>query len=87
MAMLIGCPNCGQRDAYEFRFGGEVTTRPAPGSSEEDWAEYFYTRRNLAGVQREWWHHRFGCRKWFISQRDTTTNEVQATFWPEGAQR
>jgi heterotetrameric sarcosine oxidase delta subunit len=35
-----------------------------------------YFRRNVAGVQREWWHHRFGCELWFLAERDTRTNEV-----------
>src|SRR5205814_9391619 len=36
-------------------------------------------RRNVAGVQREWWNHRFGCRLWFLAERDTRTNEVLRT--------
>ena len=38
--------------------------------------EYNYFRRNVAGVQREWWYHRSGCRTWFQAERDTRTNEV-----------
>ena len=29
MSFLLACPNCGPRDVYEFRFQGEVTSRPA----------------------------------------------------------
>ena len=83
MAFLIGCPNCGPRSVYEFRFGGEVTARPAPDASEGEWSRYFYARRNVAGEQREWWYHRFGCRKWFLALRDTVTNQVHETSWPE----
>ena len=64
MAFLLACPNCGERSVYEFRFGGEVTPRPEPDASREKWTAYFYTRRNVAGDQREWWYHSFGCRKW-----------------------
>ncbi len=83
MAFLLNCPNCGERSVYEFRFGGEFTTRPAPGASQEEWTGYFYARGNVAGTQREWWNHRFGCRKWFLALRDTVTNQVRETFWPE----
>ena len=82
MAFLLACPNCGQRNVHEFRFGGEVMPRPSPDASSEEWARYFYDRRNVAGVQREWWYHKFGCRKWFVALRDTVTNEVQQTSWP-----
>jgi sarcosine oxidase delta subunit len=27
---LVKCPNCGDRNVYEFRFGGEVVQSPAP---------------------------------------------------------
>ena len=30
----------------------------------------------VAGVQREWWHHRYGCEAWFQAERDTRTNDV-----------
>lgn len=83
MAFLVACPNCGERNVYEFRFGGEVTTRPSPDASEDEWSDYFYARRNIAGVQREWWYHKLGCRKWFLADRDTVTNEVSRTAWPE----
>lgn len=33
-------------------------------------------RRNVAGVQQEWWYHRLGCKVWFLAERDTRTNEV-----------
>jgi sarcosine oxidase subunit delta len=42
-----------------------------------------YFRRNVAGVQREWWYHRFGCELWFLADRDTRTNEVLRTELPQ----
>ncbi|MEC8856767.1 MAG: sarcosine oxidase subunit delta [Chloroflexota bacterium] len=36
----------------------------------------------MAGVQREWWNHRYGCRKWFFALRDTVSNQIQETLWP-----
>ena len=87
MAFLLKCPNCGERGIYEFRFGGEVTDRPKPDAPAADWNAYFYDRRNTAGVENEWWYHKFGCRKWFVALRDTVTNEVQQTAWPAADQR
>lgn len=81
MSFLIRCPNCGDRSVTEFRFGGETHPRPGQEAPPRDWADYLYARKNEAGPQREWWFHRLGCRKWFLAVRDTTTNEVQDTFW------
>jgi sarcosine oxidase subunit delta len=82
MAFLLRCPQCGPRDVTEFRWGGEQSTRPAPGSPPATWTDYLYTRRNEAGVQQEWWYHRAGCRRWFVAVRDTRVNRVERTFWP-----
>jgi heterotetrameric sarcosine oxidase delta subunit len=82
MSFLLPCPECGPRDVYEFRWGGEQSQRPPAGASREAWMEYLYARSNVAGVQQEWWYHRMGCRRWFLAVRDTRTNEVERTFWP-----
>ena len=71
---------------YEFRWGGERSWRPAPGSDDAMWAQYLYLRRNVAGTQQEWWYHRAGCRRWFLGVRDTRSNEVTETFWPPRAE-
>ena len=81
MSFLLDCPNCGERSVNEFRFGGEIVSRPALGATDRQWERYFYMRPNVAGVQREWWNHRYGCRRWFHALRNTTNNVVQATFW------
>ena len=81
MSFLIGCPLCGERDVAEFRYGGEVQARPAPGSDVEAWSGYLYARRNVAGVERAWWFHRSGCRRWFQAERDTRTNVVGRVGW------
>ena len=83
MSFLIPCPNCGSRPVEEFRFGGEKLSRPSPQSSGRDWASYFYSRRNLAGEQTEWWYHKFGCRRWLIAECDTVSNNVSASRWPQ----
>ena len=83
MSFLVRCPQCGNRSVYEFRFGGEVKHRPAPGAPEADWVNYTYTKVNEAGVQKEWWYHRSGCGQWFQALRNTLINEVQDSFFPE----
>ena len=85
MGFLLNCPNCGERNVYEFRFGGEVQARPSPDAPAQEWTSYLDPRRNTAGEEREWWYHSFGCRKWFVGVRDTVTNEVRETAWPEEA--
>ena len=82
MGFLLRCPNCGDRDAYEFRFGGEINPRPSSlqDSTEKDWATYAYMRKNVADVEQEWWYHRLGCKKWFLAKRDTRNNLVVKTF-------
>lgn len=82
MSFLLNCPNCGSRSVNDYRYGGEVTARPSPGDSEETWSAYFYVRKNVAGLQREWWYHKYGCRRWFQAERNTLNNEVSTTFWP-----
>jgi methylglutamate dehydrogenase subunit B len=76
VSFLLPCPSCGPRDVNEFAYGGEVTERPRGSPSLRELTAYLYLRRNVAGVQREWWCHRLGCQAWFQVERDTRTNEV-----------
>ena len=63
MSFLLTCPNCGVREVTDFCFGGEVVGAPdASGRAGASSTTYNYFRRNVAGVQREWWFHRSGCR-------------------------
>jgi len=82
MSFLLPCPHCGPRDVNEFAYAGEVTTRPPADPSLRDLTSYLYLRRNVAGIQREWWYHRLGCELWFQAERDTRTNEVLGTELP-----
>jgi heterotetrameric sarcosine oxidase delta subunit len=86
LSFLIPCPHCGPRNIYEFRFGGEVKSRPDEKTTDaREWAEYVYFSRNVWGPQKEWWYHTKGCGCWFTLWRDTTTNlSVEA---PEGSRR
>jgi sarcosine oxidase subunit delta len=83
VAFLLNCPNCGARNVYDFRFGGEVLTRPEPDADNDILTDYLYLRENADGEQREWWNHAMGCRKWFIATRNTRSNEVLSTQWPD----
>jgi sarcosine oxidase subunit delta len=79
MALLINCPNCGDRPFTEFWFGGELTTHPpAPGTPTNPAAEVarIWYRQNVAGMQTERWYHAAGCRRWLTAHRDTSTNLV-----------
>jgi heterotetrameric sarcosine oxidase delta subunit len=82
VTFLIDCPNCGPREALEFSYGGERTRRAGPDASDHDLAGYLFFRENVNGWQTEWWLHRDGCRRWFLAERHTGTNEVRRTFWP-----
>ena len=81
MSFLLECPLCGPREVTEFRYGGEVQARPAPGSTVATWSGYLYDRTNVAGDERAWWFHRDACRRWFQAARDTRTNRVARVAW------
>jgi heterotetrameric sarcosine oxidase delta subunit len=83
MSYVLTCPNCGPREVTDFGYGGELSARPTGQASFRELNAYNYFRRNRAGIQREWWVHRSGCRAWFIAERDTTTNLVRFTALPE----
>ncbi len=82
MSFLLTCPNCGTREVTDFGFGGEIAPRPTSRPSWRELNTFNYFRRNVAGVQREWWFHRSGCRAWFVAERDTRTNVVDWTALP-----
>jgi heterotetrameric sarcosine oxidase delta subunit len=83
--ILLECPNCGPRNASEFRYGGEVQARPiSEGVDQTQWTSYLYLRQNPLGVLREWWLHQSGCGRWFIAERHTKSHEIHATYsWRE----
>jgi heterotetrameric sarcosine oxidase delta subunit len=87
MSFLLPCPNCGPRPVEEFTCAGEVTVRPQGSPSLRELASYLYFRRNVAGVQREWWFHSLGCEIWFQAERDTRTNEVLNVEIPTASAR
>jgi heterotetrameric sarcosine oxidase delta subunit len=67
------------RDLVEFRYGGEASiARPADPASASDaeWADYLFYRNNIKGPHLERWLHTFGCRQWFLLERDTHSHEI-----------
>lgn len=81
--LLLPCPNCGPRNAAEFRYGGEYKPRPQNPESpaaDAEWADYLYFRENKLGVKKEWWYHRAGCGCWFLAERHTKTQTVEQTY-------
>ncbi len=80
--LLISCPHCGPRNSDEFSFGGELTSRPAPGADTAEWRRYLYDRRNVADWQEERWFHVSGCRRFLVVERHTVSNEIRSVRDP-----
>ncbi|MEM6488634.1 MAG: sarcosine oxidase subunit delta [Pseudomonadota bacterium] len=80
--LMIMCPYCGVLCAEtELMPGGQAhLKRMGPGSSDDAFADYLFTRRNPKGVHFERWRHVYGCGKWFHVARCTLTLEVLATY-------
>ncbi len=80
--LTLTCPCCGLKaDETELAPGGEAhLKRFGPGSSDEDFHDYLFTRENPHGVHFERWRHAYGCGKWFHAARDTVTLEVFGTY-------
>lgn len=73
--LLVPCPNCGPRNAAEMHYVGEATPRPDPdGVTPAEWRAYLYLRANPAGLLRETWYCRSGCRRYFVLERNTVNN-------------
>jgi sarcosine oxidase, subunit delta len=83
VSFLLTCPHCGEREVTDFAFGGELLVRPQAEASFRELCRYNYFRRNVAGIQREWWFHRSGCHTWFLADRDTRTNQVLRVGLPD----
>jgi heterotetrameric sarcosine oxidase delta subunit len=71
----------------EFACAGEITERPVGAATQRELTAYLYFRRNVAGVQREWWYHRDGCELWFLAERDTRTNDILRNELPRESLR
>lgn len=79
MKILI-CPLNGPRNISEFVWGGEVKAMPDPATaSDAEWSAYLFLEQNTAGEIYEWWLHA-PTNYWFISKRNTITDEVLETM-------
>lgn len=77
--ILLPCPWCGDRNVSEFGYAGEVAERPDPRTATPDqWRDYLYLRGNRRGWVTERWYHRAGCRRYFLIDRDTRTDQTRA---------
>ena len=86
--ILLPCPYCGPRNASEFHYVGELSTRPAPSTTAaEGWRTFLYPRTNPAGWTTETWFHRAGCRQHFVVERHAVTNDVRASRLPDAQLR
>ena len=85
--LVLLCPNCGDRNASEFRYGGPYNPRPVQPeqADEKKWVEYLYLHTNPMAKQTEWWYHGSGCGLWFLVERDRQSNDVIRTYeWRVG---
>jgi sarcosine oxidase, subunit delta len=82
--LLIHCPYCEMdRPELEFRYAGQAHVarpRDPEATSDEDWAEFLYMRKNPKGPHAERWRHMNGCGRFFNCVRDTLSDKIQATY-------
>ena len=80
--LTFDCPYCGIRaDETELTPGYEAhLKRYGAGSTDDDFSDYMFARKNPKGVHFERWRHAYGCGKWFLAARDTATLEVFGTY-------
>lgn len=85
--LLIPCPWCGPRDVTEFTYAGDAAhRRPADpaATTDTDWNDFVFVRRNPRGRHVEWWQHSAGCRRYLEVTRDTRTHEIFGSAPPHG---
>ena len=78
----IKCRYCGKWSQNEFSYGGDANLkRPELGreTSDKEWDDFVYLRKNPRGKHLELWHHVAGCRQWFKVSRDTLTHKIFKT--------
>ena len=82
--ITIPCIHCGSRNVTEFRYSGELSSRPDPNrATPEQWHAYLFNKSNPAGWTTERWFHAAGCRRFFVLERHTVTNEIRAARAPK----
>ena len=82
--LLIHCPYCGETlPELEFAYAGEAhIARPEQPSetSDQQWFEFLYIRRNEKGPHYERWRHIHGCGRFFNAVRDTVSDRFLTTY-------
>ena len=80
--LTLECPYCGVKaEETELAAGGEAhLKRYGPGSTDEEFDGYMFSRKNPKGVHFERWRHAYGCGKWFLAARDTAPLQVYGTY-------
>jgi len=80
--LTLNCPYCGvNAEETELEAGGEAhLKRFTVGSTDDEFEGYLFMRENQKGVHFERWRHAYGCGKWFLAARDTSTLEVFGTY-------
>jgi sarcosine oxidase subunit delta len=85
--LLIPCPYCGDRPEIEFSYGGEAHVIRAENPAvldDQQWSEFLYMRKNPKGPHSERWRHVHGCGRFLNVVRDTTNDNIIASY-PIGA--
>jgi sarcosine oxidase subunit delta len=81
---MFHCPHCNEvREEEEFSYAGEAyIARPvAPDtSSDAEWGDYVFMRKNPKGWHWEQWLHAAGCRKVMVVKRHTLTHDVAGSW-------
>ena len=80
--LKLQCPYCLiDVDETELTNYGEAhIVREGPDSSDKDFEEYLFIRKNPKGIIFERWRHTMGCGKWFHVVRCTRTLEVFGSY-------
>ncbi len=80
--LLIKCPWCGERAQTEFIYKGDANARrPSPKkTSDNEWFNYLFLRKNPKGSHDEFWQHTSGCRQFLIVRRNVVTHKIIAVF-------
>ena len=82
--LQIHCPYCKEsREEEEFHYAGEAhIKRPSEPqtTSDEEWGDYLFFRKNPRGVHHEMWQHAVGCCRYFNVTRDTVSYRILESY-------
>jgi sarcosine oxidase subunit delta len=82
--LMFRCPHCQEvREEQEFSYAGEAfIARPAAPdtSTEAEWGDYLFMRKNSLGWHWEQWLHSAGCRKVLAVKRHTVSHDIAGSW-------